>query len=137
MSESDDLLEKADAFLKRYRPSATPDRDGVPVLTEVIADSGPKPAPSSSGPPAPSPEPRAELSELEKRLTQSILDGIGPHVSALIEEPLRVRLEAHFQRKLADLGAQVKADLEAQIRDTVKRAIEIEIARRRGPSRKT
>jgi hypothetical protein len=48
-----------------------------------------------------------------------------------------VRLEAYLQHKIADLSARVKADLEALIRDATKRAVEIEIARRRGPSRKT
>ena len=136
MSESDDLLEKADAFLKRYRPSAAPDRDDVPVLTEVIVNADAEPAPSST-PPTPDGVAKADLNELEQKLKQSILDAIGPHIVSSIEESLRVRLEAHLQHKLADLSAQVKTDLETLIRDTVKRAIELEIARRRGPSRKT
>ena len=37
MSDSDKLLEKTDAFLKRYRPSAAPAPDNIPVLTEVVA----------------------------------------------------------------------------------------------------
>ncbi len=136
MSESDDLLEKADAFLKRYRPSGTPAREDVPVLTEVIPDTD-KTAPLSSGAPAPGNPAKAELNELEQRLRQSILDALGPQFASSLEEPLRVRIEEHLQSKLAELSTQIKADLEKQIRDAVKRAVDLEIARRRGPSRKT
>jgi hypothetical protein len=135
MSESDDLLDKADAFLKRYRPSGTPTREDVPVLTEVIGDTDAIPASLPSG--APNPSAKAELSELEQGLRQSVLSVLGPQIASSLEEPLRVRLEEHLQRKIADLSAQIKADLEKQIRDTVKRAVDLEIARRRGPSRKT
>ena len=137
MSKSDDLLEKADAFLKRYRPSSTSPRDEVPVLTEVIAEADAKSAPSASSPPAAGGATKAELNELEQKLKQSVLDAIGPYIANSLEEALRVRLEAHLQHKITDLSAQVKADLEALIRDATKRAVELEIARRRGPSRKT
>lgn len=137
MSESDDLLGKADAFLKRYRPSGKPARDDVPVLTEVIAEATAKPAPSSSGPPAPGGATKTELNELEQKLKESILDAIGPYITNSLEESLRVRLEAHLQHKITDLSTRVKADLETLIRDAVKKAVELEIARRRGPSRKT
>jgi hypothetical protein len=137
MSESDDLLEKADAFLKRYRPSGTPAREDVPVLTEVVAETDAKPAPPLSGAPAPGNPAKAELNELEQRLRQSILNALSAQIASSLEEALRLRLEEHLQRKLADLSTQIKADLEAQIRDAVKRAVDLEIARRRGPSRKT
>ncbi len=137
MSESDDLLEKADAFLKRYRPSGTPARDDVPVLTEVIAEAAAKPAPSSTVPPAPGGATQAELNELEQRLKQSILDAIGPYIGSSLEEPLRVQLEAHLQRTFAALSAQVKTEIETLIREAAKQAVDREIARRRGPSRKT
>lgn len=138
MSKSDDLLEKADAFLKRHRPSGTSTRDDVPVLTEIVADADAKPPPpTSGGPPPAAGASKAELTELEQKLKQSILDAIGPSIANSLEEALRVRLEAHLQHKITDLSARVKADLEALIRDATKRAVELEIARRRGPSRKT
>ena len=137
MSESDDLLDKADAFLKRYRPSGTPAREDVPVLTEVIADTDAKAAPpSSDGPTAGNPA-KAELNDLEQRLRQSILNALSAQIASSLEEALRLRLEDHLQRKLADLSTQIKADLELRVRDAVKRAVDVEIARRRGPSRKT
>jgi hypothetical protein len=137
MSESDDLLEKADAFLKRYRPSGTPAREDVPVLTEVIADTDARPASLSSGASTPGNPAKAELNELEQRLRQSILAALSAQIASSLEEALRVRLEEHLQRKLADLSTQIKAELEMQIRDAAKRAVDLEIARRRGPSRKT
>jgi len=135
MSDSDDLLGKADAFLKRYHPAGTAAQGDVPVLTEIIAEPGATPAHSSSGTAAQRGSTESELPELEQRLKQSILDAIGPHIAKFVEEPLRARLDAHLQRALTALSAQVKTDIEAMIRDAVARAVELEIARARGQSR--
>jgi hypothetical protein len=131
MSKSEDLLGKADAFLKRYHPSGAAAPGDVPVLTEVIAE--PQAAPVQDvarSAPAPS-----DLLELEQKLKQRILEAIGPHLAKTVEEPLRTRLDAHLQRALAALSAQIKTDVEALIRDAVARAVEVEIARTRGPSK--
>jgi len=135
MSDSDDLLGKADAFLKRYHPAGAAAQGDVPVLTEIIAEPAATPAHPSSGPPAERGSTGSELPELEQRLKQSILDAIGPHIAKFVEEPLRARLDAHLQRALTALSAQVKTDIETMIRDAVARAVELEIARARGPSR--
>jgi hypothetical protein len=134
MSDSDELLGKADAFLKRYHPSGAAAQGDVPVLTEVIAEPTATPA-QPPGTPAPRSSTGNELLELEQRLKESILDAIGPHIAKFVEEPLRARLDAHLQRALAALSAQVKTDIESLIRDAVARAVELEIARARGPSR--
>lgn len=135
MSDSDDLLGKADAFLKRYHPSGTAAQGDVPVLTEIIAEPGATPAHPLSGAARQGGTTGSEMPELEQRLKQSILDAIGPHIAKFVEEPLRARLDAHLQRALTALSAQVKADIEAMISDAVARAVELEIARARGQSR--
>jgi hypothetical protein len=135
MSDSDDLLGKADAFLKRYHPSSAAAQGDVPVLTEVVAEPAAAQAQPPSGTPAQGGSTGGELLELEKRLKQSILDAIGPHIAKFVEEPLRARLDAHLQRALSALSSQVKTDIETLIRDAVARAVEIEIARARGQSR--
>ena len=135
MSDSDDLLGKADAFLKRYHPSGTGAQGDVPVLTEIIAEPGATPAHPSSGAALQRGTAGSELPELERRLKQGILDAIGPHIAKFVEEPLRARLDAHLQHALTSLSAQVKSDIEAMIRDAVARAVEVEIARARGQSR--
>ena len=136
MSEPDDLLGKADAFLKRYRPASSVARRDVPVLTEVIAEAPVAPAqPGPSSAPQEAQETTTDLAELEQRLKQSILDAVASHVAKVVEEPLKSRLDAQLQRALVTVSAQVKADLEALIRDAVTRAVEAEIARARGPSR--
>ncbi|HYQ95221.1 MAG TPA: hypothetical protein VEP70_10385, partial [Burkholderiales bacterium] len=73
MSDSDDLLGKADAFLKRYHPSGAAAQGDVPVLTEVVAEPAAAARPSS-GTPAQVGSIGSELPELEQRLKQSILD---------------------------------------------------------------
>jgi len=117
MSEPDDLLGKADAFLKRYHPSSTAAKHDVPVLTEVIPEArGPQTQPGDAQPPVS----QSELSELESRLHQSILEAVTAYVAQAVDEHVNGRL---------------KADLEALVRETVARAVATEIARLRGPSR--
>jgi hypothetical protein len=114
VSEPDDLLGKADAFLKRYHPSGAADKHDVPVLTEIIDEGRAAPVP-----PAPAAAPprsaKAELLELEQRLNQAI--------------------DAHVKSAVAGVSTQLRADLETVIREAVARAVAAEIARLRGPSR--
>ena len=134
MSEPEDLLGKADAFLKRYHPSSTAAQHDVPVLTEVID------AREVSAPPKPNPEPSSapgetDLLALEQRLKQSIIDVVASHVAKAVEEPLKERLDTHLQRVLIALSNQIKTDLDVLVREAVARAVAAEIARMRGPSR--
>jgi hypothetical protein len=77
MSDPDDLLGKADAFLKRYHPASAAVKHDVPVLTEVIDDGGASAAsPAITTTAAPSakavPSVETDFLELEKKLQQSI-----------------------------------------------------------------
>jgi hypothetical protein len=128
------LLGKADAFLKRYHPSSTTARQDVPVLTEVIAEASGTPSQADASATARN-APATDLLQLEQRLKQSILDAVASHLVKTVEEPLQERLDAHLQRALVALSAQIKTDLEALIREAVARAVATEIARMRGPSR--
>jgi len=130
MSEPEDLLGKADAFLKRYHPSSTAARQDVPVLTEVIAEASGTPSPGDANAAGRNAPATSDLLQLEQRLKQSILDLVKT-----VEEPLQQRLDAHLQRALVALSAQIKTDLEALIREAVARAVAAEMARMRGPSR--
>jgi hypothetical protein len=130
MSEPEDLLGKADAFLKRYHPSSTAGRHDVPVLTEVIEEG--RKTPLQPEPPAPA---QSELADMERRLKQSILDAVASHLMKTVEEPIKAHLDAHLQRALVALSAQIRTDLETLIRETVARSVAAEIIRMRGPSR--
>jgi hypothetical protein len=135
MSEPEDLLGKADAFLKRYHPSSAAGKHDVPVLTEVIEEG--HEAPLKPDPPAAAQNTATgpELAEMEQRLKQSILDAVTSYVMKSVEEPLKAHLDAHLQNALVALSAQVKTDLETLIRETVARSVAAEITRMRGPSR--
>jgi hypothetical protein len=126
----DNLLGKADAFLKRYRSSAKPGIDEVPVLTEVVADPA---APSLRSATSSADATGTELEAMEKRLRQSLLDAVGPYLTDFLEEPLRARIEDHLRRTLAGLAEQIKADIDTLVRDAVARAVELEVARLRPP----
>src|SRR5260221_5521689 len=134
MSDSDDLLGKADAFLKRYHPSGAAAQGDVPVLTEVVAEPAATTARPSSGTPAQGGSIGSELPELEQRLKQSILDAIGPHIAKFVEEPLRARLDSHLQRTLTGLRAPVENHLQTLIRHAVGRSVELAISPARGHS---
>jgi len=134
MSEPEDLLGKADAFLKRYHPSSAAAQHDVPVLTEVIETREAPAQPATT--PAPSSVPsETDLAALEQRLKQSILEAVASHVVKTVEDPLKERLDTHLQRVLIALSNQVKIDLEVLVREAVARAIATEIARMREPSR--
>ena len=133
MSDSKDLVEKADAFLQRFHPSSHPARDDVPVLTEVVTE--PQMLPPQPQAAGASTQVKTEVQELEQKLRQSLLDAIGPRVASILEEPLRVRVETHLRRVLPALTDQIKLDVEVLVREAVARAIEQEIARLRGSSR--
>ena len=115
MSEPEDLLGKADAFLKRYHPASTAAQHDVPVLTEVIADGREPQAQAAAPAPAQAPVSQTDLLALEQRLRQTILDAIVAQ-----DEQIKDRL---------------KAELELFIRETVARAVATEIARLRGSPR--
>jgi uncharacterized protein YajQ (UPF0234 family) len=136
MSKNEDLLGKADAFLKRYHPSSKPGQDDVPVLTEVVAEAQvAPPQPRASAAVQSAAPAKPDLLELEQKLKQSILDAVASHVVKTVEEPLKARVDAHLQTALVALSAQIKSDLETLIREAVARAVAAEIARMRGPSR--
>ena len=129
MSDSDDLLGKADAFLKRYHPSPVPASDDIPVLTEIV--------PAAAG--RPSSEPSADkshggglkdpaLREIEQRLRQRVIEAIQPYVANFLDESLRARLEDHLRRSLAALTDQVRADIETLMHDAVAKAVEGAVA---------
>jgi hypothetical protein len=130
---SDDLLKKADALLQRYHPAGKPGSEEIPVLTEVVAESGARPR--AAGGPATEPPPKSTLDELEQRLRKSVLDALGPNVVSSLEEPLRTMIEERLRRALGAVADQVRADVEALVRDAVTRAVEQEISRLREPSR--
>jgi len=131
MSDPDDLLGKADAFLKRFHPSSAGAQHDVPVLTEVIAEPT-KPDASATTQSVPA---KTELPDLERRLKQSILDAVAAHIAKTVEEPLKARLDTQVQSALSTLSAQFRSDLEMFVREAVARAVAAEIARMRGPSR--
>ena len=130
MSDSDDLVRKTDAFLSRYRPSASPAQDDFPVLTEAVGSTGTAPSvdPSVAGRLT-----ETELQDIEQRLRQQLLDAIGPYIENAIEKSLRVSLESHLQRTLAAFTDEVSADMGALVHDAVARAVALEIARLRTP----
>jgi len=133
MSDPKDLLEKTDAFLKRYHPSPRVEREEIPVLTDVVTEPGP--ALPAEGAAVAGSAAATERPDLDPNLVKNLLDVIGPRVAAILEEPLRASIEAHLKRALPALTEQIKLEIEIPVREAVTLAIEQEIARLRGSSR--
>lgn len=189
MTESDDLLSKADALLARWRSGAKapePPQD-YPVLTEAIEDPEaadleiphepevpaldspatareaepisipespdapalevpPAPAGASTGlapieadlPPSPTlgatPGRRAadiDVRGLEERVRLRVLDAIEPQIAALLEEPLRLRIDDAARRCAADIAKNARDDILAVVHEAVRSALAQELGSQR------
>src|SRR3954462_774542 len=121
MSDPKDIGGKGDAFRGRYRPGAPQD---LPVLTDVVEVPGTAPALSgqASKPgvtPAAASEP--ELREIERQVTQRVLEAIRPALAGLIEQALGA------------VSEQCKAQMDDFVREAVAKAVDREMALLRQP----
>ncbi len=137
MSDSaDELLSKADALLSRWRggfPPGQPTTD-YPVLTDVVES--PAQGDSRPGRPQPSYEPAlavaqpsaAQISAIEARVRQQVLEAIEATISGMIASGVHRRLEETASRLASELTGQVSEDISDLVRDAVHRALERELA---------
>ncbi|MBI4291042.1 MAG: hypothetical protein HY661_06135 [Betaproteobacteria bacterium] len=143
MSDSaDELLSKADALLSRWRgglPPAQRDAD-YPVLTDVVEL--PAPVDSQTGWRQPTGEPAAavaqpsaaQISAIEARVRQCVLEAIEPMISGAVADGVHRRLEETARQLASELTGKVSEDISELVREAVSRALEGELARLRGES---
>ena len=131
MSEPEDIVGKADAFLGRYRQTGTSE---LPVLTDVV-DAGPTTAGAASKPPAgqSSGPSEAELRGIEREVTQRVLEAIQPALSGFLEQALRGALQQRVEQAIGTLSEQCKTEVDAIVREAVAKTVEREIDRLRQP----
>ena len=129
MSDSGEILKKADALLGRYGRSARPELQEFPVLTEVIelhASAVPSVSPPAIGEDndavSRSVDP-AHLRELETRIGDEVHQVVASALAQVLGEPLRERLEVHLNAAVDTVSAQVRSDLEAMVQAAVAEAI--------------
>jgi hypothetical protein len=140
MSDSaDELLSKADALLSRWRgglPPAPPAAD-YPVLTDVVEF--PATVESRPGWPQPSDAPAvgvaqpsaAQISAIEARVCQRVLEAIEPMISGVVADGVHRRLEETARKLASELTGEVSDELSELVREAVSRALERELARLR------
>lgn len=94
---SDDIVSRADAFMKRQRPAAArpEELDDLPLLTDVVS-----PAPASALPPSPAPDLEA--------LGQALAEAIGRQLAAAIP----ALVEASMQAAAASIAWDIRQGLE-------------------------
>lgn len=141
MMDSDELLSKADALLARWRSGTAVPRPTAdyPVLTEVVrasaaaadaalaairaADELPHLPPLEESPvPA-----DAAVQALEERVRLRVMEAIEPLVGAVLEEPLRLRIEELARRLATTIARDARNDILTLVHDAVRSAVAREI----------
>jgi hypothetical protein len=124
MSDSSEVLKKADALLGRYgrgtRAAAEPD---FPVLTEIVEPGRAitSAEPQVPGTAEPSPDDRSELAS---RIAEELRTAIAVGLADTLGEPLRERLEAYLHAAVEAVSGQIQHDLEDMVQDAVAEAVE-------------
>ena len=141
MMDSEELLSKADALLARWRSGAAVPRPPAdyPVLTEVVrasaaaadaalatieaADELPHLPPLEESPAAAD----AAVQALEERVRLRVMEAIEPLVGAVLEEPLRLRIEELARRLATTIAGDARNDILTLVRDAVRTAVAREL----------
>jgi hypothetical protein len=142
MTESDKLLSKADALLARRGSGVAVPRPPTdyPVLTEVVkastgdSDAGmPKIPPKPDIPVLDTPAAGggADARALEERVRLRVLEAIEPYVRAILEEPLRLRIEQLARELAENIARDTRNDILTLVRDAVQSAVARELDARR------
>ena len=122
--ESDrDVLDKADALLKRHAPRAPgggSDTGGIPVLTDLIDPS-----------PATAPAPRASLDGPQRALMQDIFHAVMAQVEDRLAIELEQRLAEHLIAEVHVAVAAAIGDLRPALADVIGDAISEALAARK------
>ena len=123
---SDDLFQKADALLGRYRGDARPEPD-FPVLTEVVETLPAPAAQTSPGAPATPMEPplypgEADLEAMRARLLERLQPDIEALVSAAVEAG-RVQLEDQMRLAVHQSLADAEAEIQERLRERLEAAL--------------
>jgi len=128
MTDTDELLSKADALLARWRSGAVVPRPPTdyPLLTEVVkawaADSGARmpEIPADAGTVA-----------LEERVRLRVLEAIEPYIRASLDETLRLRIEELARRLAVNIARDARNDILTLVRVAVQSAVARELDARR------
>jgi len=133
MTDSDELLSKADALLARWRSGAVVPRPPAdyPLLTEVVkgwaADELPHLPPlEASRAPA-----DAGTVAIEERVRLRVLEAIKPYIRASLDELLRLRIEELARRLAANIARDARNDILKLVRVAVQSAVAREFNARR------
>ncbi len=139
MTEGNELLNKADALLAKYRSTPVPD---FPVLTDVVdlpAETSADPTESITNLTEPpdvngrdkDAELELEIRNLEARLRSQLLLAIEPYVANCLDGPLKALIKTLLDEALAhtvaELASKIQVETTALVSDAVTKAVEREI----------
>jgi hypothetical protein len=136
VNDSDDLLDKTDALLGRYRGGSNhaPDAD-FPVLTEIVAAPGIEATgfPVMEVMPPQAPKIPAAGNWQDDHLLQEVMRALEPRIEEILGDPLKERLEDHLRPLLDTLTSQIRIDIETLVRIAVSRAVEQVLSEKKNP----
>jgi len=125
VSDSGELMKKADALLERYRRARAPSPDpAIPVLTEVVEAAPPHadPTPAVAGAGTRTALSEKELDQLAARLREQVRAAVDAQLRAALGAPFEQRLETYVRAALDAVAAQMRNDLEALVHQAVAEA---------------
>lgn len=122
--ESEALIGRTDALLKKHRARPNPKFAGtpvqnldIPVLTEVVADAAAAKAPQR--------DPEA----LAQRLQEDVLRSLQPQIESLLDAQLHQTLSDLLEQVRHGMEAELKLSLRTMVRDAIAAAIDRELLR--------
>ncbi|MFN3750395.1 MAG: hypothetical protein ACK4SR_03410 [Thiobacillus sp.] len=152
------FMRQMDALLKKHRGSADPGLDTsglapqpgdtdardaapppaawLPVLTDIIErGTPPAPPPATAAPPAPpspppAPEPPAADAAVTDTLAEQLMSELAPRLSEIMEKQVAAELRRNLDQTVSTLLAQ----LDVNVREIVRQAIDDKLGRSRDPS---
>lgn len=107
MSDSDDIVSRADAFMNRQRSASSPadDLDDLPVLTDVVLT----PATNPDSPPQ-------QFEQLAHELSEMLRQRLAAEIPALVENALQAALPGISR----DIHQSLEQTTQNAIRDSLK-----------------
>ena len=123
MSNPEDLIDKTNALLGRYRSPAPTTTSDFPTLTEVVTS----PAPPSSSALAAPPPPAEDASRIKldrEALLKEILNRVTTDLNLALDARIHTLVTSHLDNAIQQASQAVQQELQRLVEECVGRALD-------------